>query len=70
MNAGIGGREFLVDLFTIADHFAVDEVGFSGDEAANAPAGDRHLIDQLQFGGSDGLMDGDVLGQHGLVVLG
>jgi hypothetical protein len=42
----------------------------AADEAANPQAGDRHLIDLLIFGGSDGLMDGDVLGEHGLVFLG
>jgi hypothetical protein len=41
----IGGTEFLVDFFAIADHFAIDEDGFRADEAADAPAGDCHLID-------------------------
>ena len=70
VKAGIGGCELLVDFFTIADDFTVDEVGFSGYETTYAPAGNSHLIDQLLFGRSDGLMDGDVLGQHRLVFFG
>ncbi len=44
VNVGIGGTEFLADFVAVADHFAIDEDGFSPDEAADAPAGDCHLI--------------------------
>jgi len=64
VDVGIGCSEFLVDGGFIANHFAVDENGFGAYEATDTPAGDCHLIDQLQFGGSDGLMDGDMFGQE------
>jgi len=39
-------------------------------EAANAPTGDCHLINELTFGESSWLMDGDVFGQECLVFVG
>ena len=45
MNVGIGGTELLADFVAVADHFAIDEDCFRADEAADAPAGDCHLID-------------------------
>jgi hypothetical protein len=66
VDIGIGCSEFLVDGGCIANHFAVDENRFGAYETTDTPAGYRHLIDQLQFGGSDGLMDGDMFGQKRL----
>jgi hypothetical protein len=65
VNATIPCREFFFDFVAVADNFAIDEDGFRIHETANAPAGDRHLLDQLLFGGSDG----DVLGMKFLELL-
>jgi len=37
--------EFFFDFVAVADNFAVDEDRFRTYEAANAPAGDGHLLD-------------------------
>ena len=38
-----------VDLVGTAEHFVVQEHGFDGADAAQAPAGDGHGLDQLHF---------------------
>ena len=45
VNVGFYGSEFFVDFVAVADYFAIDEDGFSADEAADAPAGNCHLLD-------------------------
>jgi hypothetical protein len=64
VHVGNVGSEFLANGGLVTDYFAVDEDGFGGYETADTPAGDRHPIDQLQFGGSGGLMDGDMFGEE------
>jgi hypothetical protein len=51
VNIAVRRREFFFDFAAIADNFAIDEDGFCIHKAANAPAGDRHLVDQLLFRG-------------------
>jgi hypothetical protein len=45
VDAGVESRKFLFDFVAVAEYFAVEEVGFRGNKAANTPTGDRHLLD-------------------------
>jgi hypothetical protein len=45
----------------LGEDFDVEEVGFDGPHAANAPAGRDHLLDDVIFSGGGGLMDADEL---------
>jgi len=42
----------------LGDDFGVEQAGFDGPHAADAPTGCDHLFDDIDFGGGDGLMDG------------
>jgi hypothetical protein len=47
--------ELSIDLLLAADEFHVKQVGLDGKEAAEAPTGDGHDVDQVGFDGGLGL---------------
>src|SRR5207302_1193458 len=60
--AAIDGVESRLQLGFLSDHFQIDEGGFDGGGAAQAPGGGEHLVDQVL------LLQGDWF-VHGVVVL-
>jgi len=67
-HAVIDDGEFLVHLGFLGDHFAIDEGGFDGGGAANAPTGGEHLSDQTLLLEGDRFVHGVEVFAHALEV--
>jgi hypothetical protein len=64
-----GGRDPLVEGLGVAHHFVVQQAGFNGTEAAQAPADGGHGLDQLLLDAALGIELLDVGSEQKLEVL-